>query len=169
MKNTLVLSVCLLACMTFTSNAWARGGGRGGSHSSPFSTRARSSVRSHTAPAYSDTRGSSLSSGSRSSSVPSHSGSRSLYRSPTFRSAPSYPSGTHYKLGQSYETTGLPKVERSQSARQGFLRQRGYDRVPSGYQVDHIVPLFKGGSDTPGNMQLLPTQQHQAKTASERK
>jgi hypothetical protein len=43
-----------------------------------------------------------------------------------------------------------------------------FDEVPQGYQVDHIVPLSKGGADTPANMQLLSTPAHQAKTGAER-
>jgi len=76
--------------------------------------------------------------------------------------------GTTYKYNETYKTTGLPKVERSSSARQEFLNSRGYNKVPAGYQVDHIVPLSKGGADQPYNMQLLPTEQHKVKTASER-
>jgi len=32
-----------------------------------------------------------------------------------------------------------------------------------GYQVDHRVPLYQGGSDAPSNMQWLSTEQHKAK------
>ena len=76
---------------------------------------------------------------------------------------------TKYKVGQAYKTTGMPKVERSSSAKKRFLKNSGYSKVPNGYEVDHIVPLSKGGKDSPGNMQLLSRQQHKAKTASERK
>ena len=38
-----------------------------------------------------------------------------------------------------------------------------------GYQVDHRVPLGKGGADDPSNMQWLSTPEHKAKTAAERR
>ncbi|HVP57120.1 MAG TPA: hypothetical protein VMU02_03395, partial [bacterium] len=48
---------------------------------------------------------------------------------------------TKYEPGQTYKTTGEPKVERSESAKEAFLRAHGYRRVPPGYEVDHIIPL----------------------------
>ncbi|HXG06053.1 MAG TPA: HNH endonuclease signature motif containing protein [Nitrososphaera sp.] len=77
--------------------------------------------------------------------------------------------GTKYKMGESYKSTGLPKVERSSSAKKEFLKSQGYKKTPSGYEVDHIVPLSKGGADKPYNMQLLPKEVHKQKTANERK
>jgi hypothetical protein len=76
--------------------------------------------------------------------------------------------GTTYYYGESYSTTGKPKVERSSSAKSEFLKNKGYDKVPNGYQVDHIVPLSEGGLDKPYNMQLITIEQHKRKTASER-
>jgi len=96
--------------------------------------------------------------------------SKSSYKSSSTYKSPTYDvGGTKYKLGESYKTTGLPKVERSTSAKREFLKSQGYDRVPYGYEVDHIVPLSKGGADKPYNMQLLPKEVHKQKTASERK
>ena len=77
--------------------------------------------------------------------------------------------GTKYVYGEKYKTTGQPKVERSSSARQKFLKSKDYTKVPTGYQVDHIIPLSKGGRDIPSNMQLIPIKQHKQKTAVERK
>jgi len=76
--------------------------------------------------------------------------------------------GTTYVSGQTYKSTGAPKVERSSSARQEYLKSQGYNKVPAGYQVDHVVPLSKGGADQPYNMQIISTEQHKAKTAAER-
>lgn len=75
---------------------------------------------------------------------------------------------TEYLLGDTYESTGLPKVKRSSANRQTFLESLGLDRVPDGYEVDHITPLFQGGTDSPWNMQLLTKEQHAQKTARER-
>ena len=77
--------------------------------------------------------------------------------------------GTKYVYGETYKTTGQPKVERSYSARQEFLKNKGYTKVPTGYQVDHKVPLSQGGRDVPSNMQLITIEQHKQKTAMERK
>ena len=74
---------------------------------------------------------------------------------------------TTYVSGQYYQT-GYPKVERSSAVRSEFLNQRGYSSSPAGYQVDHVVPLSRGGADATYNMQLLPTSVHKAKTARER-
>ena len=76
--------------------------------------------------------------------------------------------GTTYINGEYYKTTGQPKVVRSESAKKEFLRSLGYEKVPYGYQVDHIIPLSQGGTDTPSNMQLISIEQHKQKTASER-
>ncbi len=75
---------------------------------------------------------------------------------------------TKYIVGENYKTTGYPKVERSSSAKKEFLRSKGYDKVPRGYQIDHIIPLSQGGKDEPSNMQLLSTREHKIKTAKER-
>lgn len=66
-----------------------------------------------------------------------------------------------------YKSTGLPKVNRSESARHQYLKNIGYDKVPAGYEVDHVVPLSRGGADEPYNMQLLPESVHHQKTARE--
>lgn len=93
----------------------------------------------------------------------SYSGGSVYYRQP-----PTYKSGsTTYYVGQYYET-GYPKVKRSSAVRSEFLSQRGYSRTPAGYEVDHIVPLSRGGADAAYNMQLLPKSAHRAKTARER-
>jgi 5-methylcytosine-specific restriction endonuclease McrA len=38
-----------------------------------------------------------------------------------------------------------------------------------GHQIDHRIPLGKGGADSPSNMQWLFTQEHKAKTAREQR
>ncbi|MBZ9631245.1 HNH endonuclease [Salegentibacter sp. LM13S] len=75
---------------------------------------------------------------------------------------------TEYYSNQTYSTSGLPKVKRSAANKKAFLESRGYTKTPAGYQVDHIIPLSKGGTDSPYNMQLLSVDQHKAKTARER-
>jgi len=80
-----------------------------------------------------------------------------------------YKSGnTEYYYNSTYKTTGKPKVKRSQSARNEFLKSNGYNTVPDGYEVDHIKPLSEGGVDETYNMQLLTKEQHKQKTARER-
>ena len=59
-------------------------------------------------------------------------------------------------------------MQRSSEVRSEFLSQRGYSSTPTGYEVDHVVPLSRGGADATYNMQLLPTSVHRAKTAQER-
>jgi hypothetical protein len=61
-----------------------------------------------------------------------------------------YKSGsTTYISGEHYKSSGLPKVERSSSAKEKYLKSQGYKKVPPGYVVDHIQPLSKGGQDNP--------------------
>jgi hypothetical protein len=112
--------------------------------------------------------------GSRSSSSSykpyNYRSSKSSYKSASTDKLPTYDvGGTKYKLGESYKTTGLPKVQRSTTAKKEFLNSRGYKEVPQGYEIDHVVPLSRGGTDKPYNMQLLPKEVHKQKTASERK
>lgn len=75
---------------------------------------------------------------------------------------------TEYYSTQTYSTSGLPKVKRSAANKKAFLESRGYSSTPAGYEIDHIIPLSRGGSDSPYNMQLLTVEQHKAKTARER-
>jgi len=83
---------------------------------------------------------------------------------------PTYKSGsTTYLMGENYKTTGMPKVKRNTGAKEKFLKSKGYDKAPKGYEVDHIIPLSRGGQDEPSNMQLLPKEVHKQKTANERK
>jgi hypothetical protein len=64
---------------------------------------------------------------------------------------------------------GAGRIQRSEAAKTTFERihpcpstGRTSGACP-GYQVDHRQPLYKGGSDTPANMQWLSTVEHKAK------
>lgn len=48
------------------------------------------------------------------------------------------------------------KIKRDSNERKNFLESKGLTHTPEGYQVDHIVPLAKGGADKKENMQLIP-------------
>ncbi len=73
-----------------------------------------------------------------------HSGSRS-YRS--------HSGGGHTSKAVGVKRDSRGKIKRSQEAKKKFMKQSGYPHGRPGYVVDHIVPLKKGGSDTPSNMQ----------------
>jgi len=45
-----------------------------------------------------------------------------------------------------------------------FKRMTGYPQGRPGYEVDHIVPLARGGADKPSNMQWLTIPAHREKT-----
>ena len=59
------------------------------------------------------------------------------------------------------------RIIRSESAKNNFLRSLGMKRIPPGMQIDHIIPLFAGGSDSPSNMQLISKAEHHKKTKSD--
>ena len=42
----------------------------------------------------------------------------------------------------------------------------GFDGVPEGYEVHHVVPLSEGGADTPDNMILVSEADHAAITSA---
>lgn len=60
------------------------------------------------------------------------------------------------------------REKRSSEAKQAFLRGRGLRRVPTGYVVDHVVPLCAGGADRSYNMQLQTISAAKAKDRQEK-
>ena len=119
------------------------GGGRKGSHYSNPSTGNHYGRR-----------------GSSSGSYSSHAGSGHVFEPSITYSSPA-------RLHSSVVRDEKGKIVRSEAAKEAFLRSRGLTKVPPGYQVDHIIPLYAGGSDTPSNMQLLTVSEHQAKTKAD--
>jgi hypothetical protein len=69
--------------------------------------------------------------------------------------------GSRKAPGVARDTKG--RIKRSTSEKKKFLKSLGYKRVPSGYEVDHITPLYKGGADKAYNMRLIPKAEHKAK------
>jgi hypothetical protein len=65
------------------------------------------------------------------------------------------------------ERTSNGRIKRTSSARRFFMRSTGHQHGWPGHEVDHIVPLSKGGADEPENMQWLTVEEHARKTAAE--
>lgn len=57
-------------------------------------------------------------------------------------------------------------IVRNIAMRDEFLSNFGYEGVPEGFEVHHIIPLSEGGADTPENMVLLPKEVHDQITAA---
>lgn len=68
----------------------------------------------------------------------------------SYHSSGYHSSGYHHSSGSS---TCYTCSHRSSSARTTFKRQSGYPHGRPGYVIDHIVPLKRGGADSPANMQ----------------
>ena len=68
-----------------------------------------------------------------------------------------------------FTDTSDAKIKRSSSASRQFLKQNGFEKVPHGWQVDHVIPLCAGGPDTPDNMQLITIETHKKKTRQDMK
>lgn len=64
------------------------------------------------------------------------------------------------EAGKFRGTHHLSEVVRSQDARLDFLAQHDLERIPTGWELHHVVPLSEGGADTPDNMVLLKAEDH---------
>lgn len=101
--------------------------------------------------------------------VPSH--YRSASHSKTSSYMPSHSSKSYTPTVKSYKPTSHPGVQRdskghikrSSSARKEFMKQTGYPNGRPGYVIDHIVPLKRGGADSPENMQWQTIEEAKAK------
>ena len=109
---------------------------------------------------------------SDSSSSSSSGSSRSSYRSSPHKnySTTHHVKSLHYRhstISSGVARDSHGRIVRSESAKHEFLKQHGYSKVPEGYEVDHIIPLYAGGTDEPSNMQLLTKTVHHAKTKAD--
>lgn len=71
-----------------------------------------------------------------------------------------------YSSGVKHDSHG--KIKRSSSAKTAFKKQTGYPHGRKGYVIDHVVPLSRGGSDSPSNMQWQTKEAAKAKDKWER-
>lgn len=60
------------------------------------------------------------------------------------------------------------RIARSSKAKAEFRKQTGYPHGRPGYVIDHITPLSRGGSDSPGNMQWQTKEEAKTKDHWER-
>jgi hypothetical protein len=80
-------------------------------------------------------------------------------RSHTFGSSEHgyHASGSHHDAtdhaAAGVERDSHGRIKRSEEAKEKFMRETGYPHGRPGYVVDHVIPLKRGGADSPSNMQ----------------
>lgn len=81
--------------------------------------------------------------------------------------------GASFQPAAAQKATGVPRdphgrIARSEKAKAAFRKQTGYPHGRPGYVIDHVIPLSRGGSDSPGNMQWQTRADAKAKDRWER-
>src|SRR5580765_6376259 len=71
------------------------------------------------------------------------------------------PHGRSYTPGVARDEQG--RIKRSEVAKHEFMKESGYPNGRPGYVIDHIVPLARGGADSPRNMQWQTVEAAKAK------
>jgi hypothetical protein len=71
-----------------------------------------------------------------------------------------------YSSGAQRDSHG--RIKRSSSEKKEFMKETGYPHGRKGYVIDHVVPLSKGGADSPSNMQWQTKEDAKAKDKWER-
>jgi hypothetical protein len=66
-----------------------------------------------------------------------------------------------YAYGVPRDSNG--RIKRSSSTKYEFMKETGYPHGRKGYVVDHVVPLKRGGADSPYNMQWQTKEAAKAK------
>jgi hypothetical protein len=56
--------------------------------------------------------------------------------------------------------------ERKEETTKAFLEKYGYDMLPAGFELHHIVPISQGGADSVKNLIMLSIDDHQIVTAA---
>jgi hypothetical protein len=76
----------------------------------------------------------------------------------------------HHRSSSAPGTTrnSYGKIKRSSSARHEFMKETGYPHGRKGYVIDHVVPLSRGGTDAPSNMQWQTKEEAKQKDKWER-
>jgi hypothetical protein len=142
MKNVILLVLALASFVN--NNAFAKGSGgshySGGSHTSSYSPSGSHSSNYH---------GRSYSTGST---------AHGYYASGSHHDAT-----THSKAAVGVEKDSHGRIKRSEEAKKEFMKQSGYPHGRPGYVVDHIIPLKRGGADSPSNMQWQTIEEAKAK------
>jgi hypothetical protein len=69
--------------------------------------------------------------------------------------------GTDYCMSCARDARG--HIARSREATKEFKRMTGYPHGREGYVIDHIIPLKRGGPDTPANMEWQTIEDAKAK------
>jgi len=85
------------------------------------------------------------------------------YGKSTFKTTTSSSVGhtSRYTYGVPRDSSG--RIKRSESSKKEFMKDTGYPNGRKGYVVDHVVPLKKGGADSPSNMQWQTKEAAKAK------
>src|SRR5882762_10109225 len=169
------LLVLFAASLAFTLPAYAQHG-HGGRHSSSprsgsgsvhvrgYTSRSGKSVQPYARNAPGEGR-------SKTSSPRASTSTRSPRVSTPHTASPRSPTVSHPRATTS--TTPGPRdshgrVKRSETAKEGFMRQTSHPHSWPGHVVDHRVPLACGGADAPSNMQWQTTEDAKAKDKVER-
>lgn len=89
------------------------------------------------------------------------------YKAPTYHAPKAYRTPRTPSYNRS-RAVGVPRdssgrIKRSSTARDQFKKQTGYPNGRPGYVIDHVVPLKRGGPDTPQNMNWMTIEDAKAK------
>jgi hypothetical protein len=165
----------VLASLALVVPAYAQHGHGGGHASSPRSNSGSVHVRGYTSrsgktvPPY--TRNAPGEGRSKASAPRASTSTRSPRVSAPHTTSPRSPAVSHPR-STAPTTPGARnsrgRIQRSETAKEGFMRQTGHPHGWPGHVVDHRVPLACGGADAPSNMQWQTTEEAKAKDRVER-